>query len=238
MMARFCRYVEKVFDWSAQLESLRDPRPKPQIPTASVFLSALMMFAVRLGSVNALEAELRVPKRWDAVVGRRKPSADAVGRIAGKWVEKEQTSSWFWGTTIPQAVIPSRQLRHVGHDRWKIENRIFNALGEHWGLDHCFRHDPVAILNFILILFIAHTLVQCFYRLNMKQPLRGRFTLIAVATQILLGIAAWGTHPAAWPHPLLPPQVPRCGTAVRVSSALTNPVRTGNLPVQLWQEPE
>jgi len=83
MMARFCRYVEKVFDWSAQLGGLRDARPKPQIPAASVFLSALMMFAVRLGSVNALEAELRVPKRWDGVVGRRKPSADSVGRIAG-----------------------------------------------------------------------------------------------------------------------------------------------------------
>ena len=78
MMARFCRYVEKVFDWSAQLESLRDSRAKPQIPTPSVFLSALMMFAARLGSVNALEAELRVPKRWDGVVGKRKPSADSM----------------------------------------------------------------------------------------------------------------------------------------------------------------
>ena len=127
-------------------------------------------------------------------------------RIAGKRIEKVQTSTWFWGTTIPQSLIPSRQLRHVGHDRWKIENRVFNALGEHWGLDHCFHHGPVAILNFILILFIAHTLVQCFYRLNMKQPLRGRFTLIAVARQILLGIATWGTHPAAW---LLPRRAAR-----------------------------
>jgi hypothetical protein len=83
MMARFCRYMEKVFDWSAQLESLRDARPNPQIPTASVFLCVWMMFVARLGSVNALEAELRVPKRWDAVVGRRKPSADSVGRITG-----------------------------------------------------------------------------------------------------------------------------------------------------------
>jgi len=122
-------------------------------------------------------------------------------RIADEWVEKVQTSTWFWATTIPQSLIPSRQLRYVGHDRWKIENRIFNALGEHWGLDHCFRHDPVAIPNFILILFIAHTLVQCFYRLNMKQPLRGRFSLIAVARQILLGVATLGTHLAAWLHP-------------------------------------
>ena len=83
MMARFCRYVEKVFDLSTQLENLLDSRSKPQIPTSAVFLSALMMFVTRLGSVNALEAELRVPKRWDGVVGGRKPSADSVGRIAG-----------------------------------------------------------------------------------------------------------------------------------------------------------
>jgi hypothetical protein len=83
MMARFCRYVEKVFDLSTQLENLLDSRSKPQIPTSAVFLSALMMFVTRLGSVNALEAELRVPKRWDGVVGGRKPSADSIGRIIG-----------------------------------------------------------------------------------------------------------------------------------------------------------
>ena len=84
MMARFSRYVEKVFDWSAQLGRLRDSRPKPQIPTATVFLSAFMMFAARLGSVHALEAELRIPMRWDAIVGRRKASADSIGRIVGR----------------------------------------------------------------------------------------------------------------------------------------------------------
>ena len=132
-------------------------------------------------------------------------------RTAGKWIEKEMTSTWFWATTIPQTLIPSRQLRRIGHERWKIENQVFNALGESWGLDHCFHHDPAAILNFILILFIAHTLVQCFYRLNMKQPLRKLFTVIAVARQILLGIASC-RHPrrAAWllPHNNPPPLLP------------------------------
>ena len=111
-------------------------------------------------------------------------------RTAGKWLEKTQTSTWFWASTIPQADIPAQQLGPIGHERWKIENSVFNALSQHWGLDHCFHHDPAAILNFILILFLAHTLVQCFHHLNMKQPLRDRFTLIAVATQILLGIVA------------------------------------------------
>ena len=25
----------------------------------------------------------------------------------------------------------------------------------HWGLDHCFKHDPTAILNFVLTLFLV-----------------------------------------------------------------------------------
>lgn len=81
MMTRFCRYIEKVFDWSARLPLLGDSRVKPQIPTAAIFLGALMMCVTRLRSLNALEGELRVPGRWEKLLGRRKPSADCVGRV-------------------------------------------------------------------------------------------------------------------------------------------------------------
>ena len=81
MMARFCRYLEKVFDWSHVLAGLRDARQRPQIPTAAVFLSALMMGVTRLRSLNALEGELRVARRWEKILGARKPSADRVGEV-------------------------------------------------------------------------------------------------------------------------------------------------------------
>lgn len=119
-------------------------------------------------------------------------------RIAGKWVEKTQTATWFWGTSIPQSLIPSRQLAQIGHYRWKIENRVFNALSTHWNLDHCFHHKASAILNFILILFIAYTLVACFFHLNLKKPLRNRLTLIALACEILIGIASLPRNFAPW----------------------------------------
>jgi hypothetical protein len=83
MMARFCRYIEKVFHASARIEALHDSRTKPQIPTRSVFLSAMMMFVARLGSLNAIESELRVPRRWEKIVGERKASADTIGRVVG-----------------------------------------------------------------------------------------------------------------------------------------------------------
>ncbi len=109
-------------------------------------------------------------------------------RLARQWVHTTRHSNWFWATTIPQHIVPTRQLSQAGRERWRIENTIFNALGQHWGLNHCFHHEPTAIVNFILILFIAHTLVACFYNLNMKEPLRKRLTMIAVAAQIFLGI--------------------------------------------------
>jgi hypothetical protein len=39
------------------------------------------MFALRPGSLNAIEGRLRVPKRLDKIVGKRKPSADRIGDV-------------------------------------------------------------------------------------------------------------------------------------------------------------
>jgi hypothetical protein len=84
MMARFCRYLDKVFDLGALLAQLRDARRKPQIPTKAVFLCALLMAATRLASLNALEGQLRRGGPWRRLVGRRLPSADSLGRIVGQ----------------------------------------------------------------------------------------------------------------------------------------------------------
>jgi len=89
MMARFCRYLDKVFDWRGRVARLRDGRARPQIPTAAVFLSAFIMCATRLRSLNALQGELRVPRRWEPVVGARKPSADRVGQVVALFDPQE-----------------------------------------------------------------------------------------------------------------------------------------------------
>lgn len=81
MMSRFCHYIEKVFGCSRWLAGLSDSRPRPQISASTVFTSALMMFATRRGSLNALESSLRAADRWKRVVGPRRPSADTVSRV-------------------------------------------------------------------------------------------------------------------------------------------------------------
>ena len=120
-------------------------------------------------------------------------------RIAGKWIESEQTSTWFWATSVPVSLMPARQLCPIGHERWKIENQIFNTLSQHWALDHCWRHDPDAILNFLLILFIAHILLFCFHARSIKPALRRRFSLIAIARELLLGLADPALRRPPWP---------------------------------------
>ena len=39
------------------------------------------MFAMHRGSLNAIESELRIPRRLDGLVGSAKPSADRIGDV-------------------------------------------------------------------------------------------------------------------------------------------------------------
>jgi DDE family transposase len=106
-------------------------------------------------------------------------------RIAGQWQENEVTSSWYWATTLSQRQLSTRRVWHAGHHRWDEENDCFNTLATHWGLDHCFKHDPTAIVNFVLTLFLVYVLLQCFWQRNLKGPSRVVIgTLIGLAEEI------------------------------------------------------
>jgi len=91
MMRRFCGYLDKVYDFGDRVREIQDSRPKARIPTSAIWTSAFLMFAMHRGSLNAMESELRVPKRLDGLLGSRKPSADRIGDVF--------------------ALIPSEQLR-------------------------------------------------------------------------------------------------------------------------------
>ncbi len=378
MMGRFCRYVDKVFHFGQQLQTLSDTRLRPQIPAAAVFASAWGLFATGRGSLNRFDKEARLPSRLRAIVGPRIPSGDTIGRVftqldsgpvrrmlssinrqvrrnkalgpsgtlmvaavdgheffssrkrccpdcqtrtievngqavteyyhrgvichltghplalpldlelqrpgegeetaakrllervfveysrffdvitgdalylnapfinfcvdhhkdvivvvkgdrrllfqdaeqlfsqrvPSEWSEgrrtvrywdnegftscdgvkaplrvlhteetvrrhaqidgreKIQTSSWYWATTLSKNRFSTRALWQAGHGRWDIENDCFNTLSTYWALDHCFRHQANAMVNFILACFIAYVLLQCFWRGNLKPSCR------------------------------------------------------------------
>jgi hypothetical protein len=109
-------------------------------------------------------------------------------RVTGTWVSKTQTSDWWWATTIPTRQLPAQHFWKAGHSRWDIENDDFNTLTRSWALDHCFKHSPRAILNFVLTIFVVYVLLQTFYMRNLKPARRAGMTLIALALHLY---AAW-----------------------------------------------
>ncbi len=105
-------------------------------------------------------------------------------RIKGEWVDGISKHKWCWASTIPQDELSVRRLWKAGHRRWEIENNLFNVLVKHWHMDHCYKHEPNAIVAFLLTLFIAFIFVQSFYHLNLKKPVRDRFAIIAITLQL------------------------------------------------------
>ncbi len=118
-------------------------------------------------------------------------------RVAGAWRETEEESVWYWATTLGRRQLPTRLAWRAGHGRWDVENDCFNTLAAHWGLDHCFKHSPEAIVNFLLTLFLAYALVQCFWERNLKAPLRAALgTLLGLAEELRRGLG--GGERAPW----------------------------------------
>jgi hypothetical protein len=140
-------------------------------------------------SAEGIEVPLRV-LRTEEVLTRRQHQGKG-------WVQKKETHHWEWVTTLPAARLSPRLLWQIGHARWEIENDLFHTLATYWSLDHCFKHEPTAILNFILTLFIAFVLLQSFYLGNLKPQRRAHLTLIGVALELSLGLAMMD-GPAPW----------------------------------------
>jgi len=96
MLRRFLDYSNKVFDFSRRLSKITDTRVKPQISTLSVLLSSFIMHLTRRGSLNALDTEMRLPKKADGVIGKNKPSVDTIGRVFTKIIP-DDLRSFHWG---------------------------------------------------------------------------------------------------------------------------------------------
>jgi hypothetical protein len=81
MMSRFCRYVEKVFDFGFRIEQLKDLRRRPRIPLGAIWGSVFFLFVLRQRSLHAMEGQLRQPRRMERLIGQKKPSADRMGHV-------------------------------------------------------------------------------------------------------------------------------------------------------------
>jgi hypothetical protein len=117
-------------------------------------------------------------------------------RVAGQWQQNEETSVWYWATTLTRRQLSTRQLWQAGHRRPDAENDCFNTLSTHWGLDHCDKHAPAAIVNFVLTLLLVYVLLSCFWQRNVKEPLREAMgTLLNLAEELRRSLGSGARTP-------------------------------------------
>jgi hypothetical protein len=90
--------------------------------------------------------------------------------------DEETVTEWIWATNMPTAVAGTKAVVRVGHARWRIENNGFNELVNEWNADHVYKHEPNAMLVFLLLLLLAYNLFHAFLSRNIKPQLRARHT--------------------------------------------------------------
>ena len=124
MLRRFVSYLEKIFGFSQGVKTLQDRRIGAQIPTVGLWLSVFWMFVLRLKSFNALEQELRIPKRWEKMAGRRRPSADALAYGLGRFyveplrtlLKEHNRRAWRNKAIQGQGKLMRRAIAMDGHE--------------------------------------------------------------------------------------------------------------------------
>ena len=102
----------------------------------------------------------------------------------GQKTTVNQESFWRWLVSRELEGIPAQGIWRMGHRRWGIENHVFNELTQHYHLEHCPHHHPVAIMAWLLILMLAFNLFEWFARLHGKLLRGGAVTLAELARQL------------------------------------------------------
>ena len=119
-------------------------------------------------SWRQLDREVRVVRSLETTTIRR--------QISKK--EEQKTSDWMWVTTLSQPKVCTEDVVNLGHGRWDIENKELNELVNYWEADHVYKHDPVAIEAFWLLIMLAYNLFHAFINLNLKPELHHKHTYL------------------------------------------------------------
>ena len=108
--------------------------------------------------------------------------------VGGKKASVVKTADWWWMTSDELRVYPSELPYHAGHRRWGIENKAFNELTQYYHLEHCYHHEPVAMLAQMLILILGFVLFGAFAVLHSQQMRLGQTTLKELAHDLDLAL--------------------------------------------------
>ena len=119
-------------------------------------------------------------------------------RVGGTRKIEDMTSHWRWLATEELSVCTDQQSWQMGHRRWGIENDAFNELTRFYHLEHCPRHEPVAIVAWLLILVLGMNLFEIFARVHGKLVRLGRTTLQEIVKQLDRALERWEEIEPLW----------------------------------------
>jgi hypothetical protein len=103
-------------------------------------------------SWESLGRKIRVVRSLETRTCRLQP----IGRA------EEKTSEWIWAATLSQEKATTSAIVHLGHFRWRIENKALHEMVNYWSADHVYRHHPTAITAFWLVLMVVLNLLRAF----------------------------------------------------------------------------
>jgi hypothetical protein len=110
--------------------------------------------------------------------------------VGGKKLSRPQTSHWWWMASAGLSGYPARLTYEGGHRRWGIENKAFNELTQFYHLEHCYHHQPVAMLAQMLILMLGFVLFSAYALLHSQQVRLGQVSLKELAHDLDLALEA------------------------------------------------
>jgi len=110
--------------------------------------------------------------------------------VGGKRTRHSQTSDWWWMVSETLRAYPCQVIYEGGHRRWGIENKAFNELTQFYHLEHCYHHEPVAMLAQMLILMLGFVLFSAYAMLHSQQVRLGQVSLKELAHDLDLALEA------------------------------------------------
>lgn len=117
-------------------------------------------------------------------VVKTRETKKAIRRQLDGELEEQPISEWMWVMTISKLRATTQTVIDLGHGRWRIENDGFNELVNDYFSDHVYKHEPRAMLNFLLLCFMSFNVFHCFYHRNLKVAVRVRHTMLHIASEV------------------------------------------------------
>jgi hypothetical protein len=118
--------------------------------------------------------------------------------VGGKRTSRPVTSNWWWMASVKLRGYSPLVIYEGGHRRWGIENKAFNELTQFYHLEHCYHHEPVAMLAQMLILMLGFVLFSAYAMLHSQQIRLGLVSLKELAQDLNLALEDPAVRWQAW----------------------------------------